>query len=942
MDLTDLKNISFQTVQPRTKRSHACTLMLLTNLAEPEWVSIRCDEKLLQVFVCAKREFGHNAKTQVLHKTPAVGHVCPSAEVRIHGRCVLLIWYSLSAHETFQKLDTHSEVNVVRKELRTLIQSLFWVTSKSLLFPHETRTELLYQISSQKYLRSFQYTLTTVNRTRANGFILSMSNTRKLVKEQNIFQCVRGGYVSALHVCDELRDCPWESSDEDLCVHETADTEENTGKSNLTCPSLFFTTHSGLCLKFLSVSESTRQQILPERKTFMCDNSVKVDTAFLNDLVVDCGPMAEDEPLLLTLLKDTVFKQCTEPFEEQCLSGHPRCYNISDVCNYKLNPLGKVVPCRNGAHLQLCEKFECNINLKCPLSYCIPWIYICDGKWDCPHGEEERQGSVCGKSEQCVGRFLFKCKVGRCIHLAELCDQKVDCPLGDDEMLCFLASKPCPLACRCLLYAAACKDVAVVIDKNLFHYVSLMIENVIVVNLPNIKNANASFVSLRNNRIKQICNVTFPPVIVHLDCKLNLLQTLSHQCFGSLSLLRSIVLTDNRISHIQMSSFANLTRLKLLDLSSNPLRKLPKHFLKGSHALRFLSIAHVVLSETDYDALDSFLGTFVNTTDYLVCCLAASQLNCSATIPWYSSCASVLKEKSMRIVFLSVSGLLLSTNLFSILIHIFNKEIKRAFAAAVVAVNLTHVLLAIFLALIGAADIVYDRRSITKQHIWRSHTVCFVAFQCLICFTLLIQVCLIFLCLSRLMVVIEPFDSVFKETRFAVKTLTYLVILSCVASTMITVTSSAVSSVLPTSLCLPFWDPTHSSIPIKFATWFTAISQALTACVVAVVHTSLLHFIQTSQKSIRSSKTESKSSHIAVQLSVLTVCNFLCWFPVNTFCVVAMFISSYPPELLTWMIATVLPLNSLVHPAVFVRVSFRTCCESKSSDKTQNDKRGLS
>ena len=57
------------------------------------------------------------------------------------------------------------------------------------------------------------------------------------------------------------------------------------------------------------------------------------------------------------------------------------------------------MPCRNGGHLENCEKFECNVMFKCPNYYCVPWTYVCDGKWDCPYAEDEFNIEVCiGKS----------------------------------------------------------------------------------------------------------------------------------------------------------------------------------------------------------------------------------------------------------------------------------------------------------------------------------------------------------------------------------------------------------------------------------------------------------------------------------------------------------------------------------------------------------------
>ncbi len=66
---------------------------------------------------------------------------------------------------------------------------------------------------------------------------------------------------------------------------------------------------------------------------------------------------------------------------------------------------------------------------KCPNSYCIPWSYVCDGKWHCAVGADEMKDITCGQSNNC--KFLFSCVNSTiCIHLGTTCDEEVNCPLS--------------------------------------------------------------------------------------------------------------------------------------------------------------------------------------------------------------------------------------------------------------------------------------------------------------------------------------------------------------------------------------------------------------------------------------------------------------------------------------------------------------------------------
>ncbi|GBO20798.1 hypothetical protein AVEN_147039-1 [Araneus ventricosus] len=84
------------------------------------------------------------------------------------------------------------------------------------------------------------------------------------------------------------------------------------------------------------------------------------------------------------------------------------------------------------------ENFVCPKDyVKCPESYCLPTIYVCDGKWDCIGGGDEEE---CDRYS-CPGQY--KCyNKSSCLPLNKLCDGIRNCPHGDDELLCDLDNEP--------------------------------------------------------------------------------------------------------------------------------------------------------------------------------------------------------------------------------------------------------------------------------------------------------------------------------------------------------------------------------------------------------------------------------------------------------------------------------------------------------------------
>ncbi len=75
-----------------------------------------------------------------------------------------------------------------------------------------------------------------------------------------------------------------------------------------------------------------------------------------NDLISDCGPEANDEQILKNVLLKNIEISCKDPGLFPCLEGHPKCYNISDLCSYQLDTFGHMSFCRNGAHVKNLQK----------------------------------------------------------------------------------------------------------------------------------------------------------------------------------------------------------------------------------------------------------------------------------------------------------------------------------------------------------------------------------------------------------------------------------------------------------------------------------------------------------------------------------------------------------------------------------------------------------
>ena len=564
---------------------------------------------------------------------------------------------------------------------------------------------------------------------------------------------------------------------------------------------------------------------------FTCKNTITLDQVFQNDLVVDCGPEGEDELVLISLLKTSTHMKCKHPHELPCKEGHLKCYNITDLCIYRLDTYNHNIPCRTADHLQNCEQFECDITFKCEESYCIPWSYICDGKWDCTGGEDE----LClGKNGTCI--HMFKCK-GRfmCIHLESLCDNYVDCPLGHDEILCGLKDTKCPKMCSCLTYALYCKTVPLNILPFTYPFMSV---SLIKVNFVLSKSfaqyfPKCFYINLNRNNLSDVCNNYFSSTVIILDVRFNPVKHIVKGCFMSLFGLKGVYLDYNNIVSLSSLSFVNLPSLKVISLSNNPLQIFGNNIEVESPNIQVVSIKNVSLA--NLHALKCLEVEIRDTSDFHHCCLA-SNLKCTQSIPWYISCSDLLPTIYMKVSFIGMTIFIMVTNSLSILICIKINSSGKSFSKMVFSISLTDLFCGIYLSIIWITDLSNIGNFVLKEEKWRSDLTCFLAFGIITWLSISIQCFPLLLSFSSLMIVVYPVETRFKNPKFISNCLASMFRLSLSLVFLATFTIKTHMKHVPTPLCLPFVDPTKSEVELTIITWFLILSQLLTSLIILLLY----------------------------------------------------------------------------------------------------------
>ena len=509
----------------------------------------------------------------------------------------------------------------------------------------------------------------------------------------------------------------------------------------------------------------------------------------LNDLVPDCGPDNEDELALLNLRRK-IKKYACDAYEIPCFEGHFGCFKIEDICVFKLNTHNYLIPCRNGGHIQNCAKFECNLMFKCIDAYCIPWIYVCDGKWDCPSAEDELANNVCRSNDESICKGMYRCRFEKttCIHIGSICDNNYDCPNNDDEMLCEFNTVFCPSKCGCLLKSITCSEISLetISQDYLSKYLSVFIINSNI----NLQEGNyfqrVHFLFLPQNNIDVICHLLHLKYLLLLQLRSNYIVEIHPNCFKDSIFLKTLDLGENIVTYLNAYSFHNLSYLIALNLSNNPLPFVPSKCFSHLISLKILFIQS--FNKIDLNPFSRSVVNVIISSNYQISCVAPPDSVCTSYPPWYISCSALLPTNTLKLVYILVSILIVSSNVASLMTQIFKNRDKN-FEIMVIGLNCSDSLCGFYICSIWISEVWLQRSHsvyLIDQSLWMSHSVCFTGSFLVLWFTISSQLLLIQISVTRCMAVVYPLEYKVMSLRSMLYKVTSLHLFSIGVSILLT------------------------------------------------------------------------------------------------------------------------------------------------------------
>ncbi len=891
---TTAKNI----LQPSHDPQKQCTLLLMYNLAEPQWISIDCYNFSLSHIVCTKNQ--DELKTD-LHFNDVGKKICSREEIFSEDNCLLFFCLNKNFYKKQYLVSTCSRLNkypllATPMVINHTLQNIFHAIESS-----STRFVVLSAFSKEIVSISFKtYWMKTETSMDSDeqqkGYLTCVSKAHPPVVDQSIvFKCQAGNYISSAFLFDGEKNCNSNQNDESI-VHFIDIT------MSITCKPLLYKNNQGKCRTFV-LQPSHEKEPDYTQKNFTCSNGVIINQDNVADLVADCGQTLDDEMEFVNLLVGNVFHKCKNLGQIPCFPGHSKCYEIHAVCIYRINSLGQLEPCRTGSHIQSCSKFECNYHFKCPDQFCIPWGYLCNGIWDCPEGTDEL-ANMCYE-RNCSGLFSCKHSTTMCLHLEDVCDGLAECPFKDDEMLCNLQGNLCPSGCTCLNYAIWCSRENVHFLNVPLPYVSSHTTFCNISSLHFLAELTfVIFINISHNSLSQIGN-TFHKnkYLVSIDLSFNTIQRLLRLSFFSMDRIRYILLKNNMITTIDKSSFQDLSLLFVLDLSGNSIDVFDLNFLSGICLLHILFVSQNPYTKIYEGNVMTGVDLKIMYTDkHKFCCLKSTSA-CFHNDSRHVSCSALLPDLWLPVGTFCCASCILILNFISLssfLTRIPQKK-KQPFFIVVSTVNIAHMLFGLCLFAIFTANLYFQTTFPLHEDTWKNSIICVSIFTIQLFYDLFMPLWLSFLSVVRLLVVTKPFTFTVNSKSFVSKILFFSTVVSLAFCILL------VKKLPSCSLCLPF----ISGFAVPILVLFLEIAALV---VIAFSHVFIVKGLKASKKA--ACQVLEVSSTIYTQLVLLFLCYILSWLPASVvYLIVAN--ATYSRQFVMWVTVTLFSINALFNPLLF-------------------------
>ena len=174
--------------------------MQMTNLADPEWISVQCHKVLICDVMCESLEKQADEK-QTEKKSVFSFHemICMKMIALLDAKCYTFFWYNNVENPRKQLCQIQTQtLKLFAGNVPEHLHNLFNAISNeflSILVSERKNCSFAYSFLIRKHLSHISIVQSIVPQQKAKGFLVFTSEPKGLIVDTNVFQCSNGDYV---------------------------------------------------------------------------------------------------------------------------------------------------------------------------------------------------------------------------------------------------------------------------------------------------------------------------------------------------------------------------------------------------------------------------------------------------------------------------------------------------------------------------------------------------------------------------------------------------------------------------------------------------------------------------------------------------------------------------------------------------------------------------
>ncbi len=341
-----------------TEALRLCGILVVHNLAFPEWFPVSCHEKLPVDVVCTKEPKGNYSQ---YNNTVKRSVQCQEKQIAFDKQCLFMekgfSKETILPQNTSEQSQNSSSavpeqiVRVISKVSKLRLVFCFPFVEKCVFYNSQTDTvRVVAKLTLEKHITTVQGTL--------------FQEVQQIIRgKSQLVECSSGEFISIKHFQDRKPDCV--SGDDEVGLK--CYVEGNVRNDSMCCTDCF---SSQGC----QCADLHYQSVKGGCYTYSKLTEVKLEGGTHTHTSPQNADCTAQEIKAFKSNTFSVIPVCTAPDELPCTYGCSTCFSISKLCVYEVHHQKEhIMHCPSGAHLKNCEDMQCNNMFKCFQSFCVPY-----------------------------------------------------------------------------------------------------------------------------------------------------------------------------------------------------------------------------------------------------------------------------------------------------------------------------------------------------------------------------------------------------------------------------------------------------------------------------------------------------------------------------------------------------------------------------------------